>query len=243
MSKTIKQDSLVSIIIPVYNGEKYLTEAISSILRQTYKCWEIIVIDDGSTDSSAKIARSFDSQVRYFKNEVNRGLATTLNRGIGLCQGEYITFLDQDDLWVEDKLTWQIQAFLDNPQLEAVFGHVQQFKSPELDEDSKKRLQIPVEVIPGYSKISMAITHKALHRIGLFDPSTQIDFVEWYLRASEKDLNSLMLPQVIAKRRLHATNMVLGDRKWQNDYPRLLKASLDRRRKLGLLPKKNDSIK
>src|ERR1700758_706720 len=102
----MNEKSLISVIIPVYNAEKYLAEAIESVLAQTYRPIEVIVVDDGSTDSSADIAKRFAS-VRYCFQS-HSGLGATRNRGIDLSQGKFLAFLDADDLWVEDKLTHQM---------------------------------------------------------------------------------------------------------------------------------------
>ena len=90
---------LISTIIPLFNCEKYLGAAIESILAQNYQPMQIIVVDDGSTDGSAAVARSF-SQVEYYFQE-NAGVATALNHGLSKAKGEFIAFLDSDDLWME----------------------------------------------------------------------------------------------------------------------------------------------
>lgn len=229
----MKNLALISVIIPVYNCEQYLAQAIESILAQTYKPIEIIVIDDGSTDKSGKIAQSFAPAVIYCHLE-HGGVAKALNHGINLAQGEYIAFLDADDLWVADKLTLQMRAFQDNSQLEAVFGQIRQFKSPELDEDSQNKLKIPVEVSPGYQKDTLLIKCQALYRVGLFNPQIQMgDFIDWYLRACEQNLMSLMLDDILAMRRLHKSNMGIREKGSRIEYVRVLKAALDRRRQSG----------
>jgi glycosyltransferase involved in cell wall biosynthesis len=190
-------------------------------------------VDDGSTDCSGAVAQSFAPSVRYVYLEHGGG-SVALNHGISLSQGEYIAFLDADDLWVSDKLTCQMAAFRANPELNAVFGHIEQFKSPELDEASKNNLKIPVKVSPAYHRDTLLITRQAFNRVGLFNPQIQMgDFIDWYLRASEQGLKSLMLPDILAKRRLHKTNLGIRDRNSRIEYVRVIKASLDRRRQSG----------
>ncbi|MGB3642249.1 MAG: glycosyltransferase family A protein [Rivularia sp. (in: cyanobacteria)] len=226
----METNPLVSVIIAVYNCEQYLAQAIESVLAQTYKAIEIIIVDDGSTDGSAQVAKSFLPQIKYHFQE-NRGVAAALNQGISLSQGKLIAFLDSDDLWVADKLTYQMRFFASNPDLEAVFGHVRQFKSPELDEASKQSIHIPVEVIPGYFKGTMLIKREAFERVGWFDSQWKLaDFIDWYVRANEQDLRSFMLNNVLVKRRLHKTNMGIRERNSRLEYVCVLKASLDRRR-------------
>ena len=102
---------MVSVIMPCYNSEKYIRESIESVQRQTYKNWELIVIDDGSKDSSATIVRAFvekDSRIKLLKQK-NAGSASARNNGIREAEGQYIALLDSDDIWFEDFLKEQIE--------------------------------------------------------------------------------------------------------------------------------------
>lgn len=106
---------LVSVILPVYNGEKYLDEAIKSILSQSYKRFELIIIDDGSKDKSLSIAKGFkDSRIKVY-TQTNKGLAKTLNRGISLSKGTYIARQDQDDFSYPERLEKQANYLNKNP--------------------------------------------------------------------------------------------------------------------------------
>src|SRR2546425_4156042 len=96
----------VSVVIPVYNGEQYLAEAIQSVLDQTYRNFEVIVVDDGSTDGSASVVKKYGETIRYVHHS-NGGVCKTRNTGIAVTQGTYLGFLDQDDLWLPDKLAVQ----------------------------------------------------------------------------------------------------------------------------------------
>lgn len=107
----IDMEPLVSIITPVYNAEEFLEETILSVLNQTYKNWELILINDCSKDNSYKIIKKYlkiDKRIKYLKNEKNSGPAITRNNGINISKGKYIAFLDSDDLWYKDKLKNQI---------------------------------------------------------------------------------------------------------------------------------------
>jgi glycosyltransferase involved in cell wall biosynthesis len=223
--------SLVSVIIPVFNGEKYLREAIESALGQTYKPVEIIVVDDGSTDGSAEIAKSFVPHVRYvFKS--HGGLAAALNYGISLSRGDFLSFLDADDLWVEDKLALQMTAFDNDPALDAVFGHAKQFWTPELVKNNKIRVQ--TEIMPAFLKGAMLIRRDAFFRVGTFDTRWEVgESIDWFLKAEEKGLKTSMLPETVVKRRIHADNVGIRKRDARGDLARMLKESLDRRRANG----------
>jgi len=105
-------EKLVSVIMPVYNAERYLAEAVDSVLSQTYRSLELIIIDDCSKDNSLEIARSYaqrDARVRVIAGEKNQGVARVRNRGIQEAGGEYIALLDSDDAWREDKLERQVK--------------------------------------------------------------------------------------------------------------------------------------
>ncbi|MBQ9857724.1 MAG: glycosyltransferase family 2 protein [Oscillospiraceae bacterium] len=101
----------VTIITPAYNAERFLGYTVESVLRQTYKNWEMLILDDGSTDDTFACAKRFttvDSRIHAVKNKQNIGVAATRNQGIELADGDYIAFLDSDDVWREDKLERQI---------------------------------------------------------------------------------------------------------------------------------------
>lgn len=112
-------NNLISIILPTYNGAKWIEKSIQSVIDQSYTNWELLVIDDGSTDDTSDIVSSMfvkDSRIRYIRNEVNLGIQKTLNKGIRESKGEYIARIDDDDLWSDtDKLKKQIEFLEQNP--------------------------------------------------------------------------------------------------------------------------------
>ncbi len=119
MDTNIAMQPLVSIILPTYNGAKYIAAAIASVQAQSYTNWELIIIDDGSTDDTEVIVQSLshaDSRIQYVKNEQNLGIQKTLNRGLALAKGEYIARIDDDDQWIDaDKLTAQVSFLESHP--------------------------------------------------------------------------------------------------------------------------------
>ncbi len=125
-------DGLVSIIMPSWNTGKFIGESIQSVLNQTYKNWELIIVDDCSTDNTDEIVASFnDERIRYFRNDKNSGAALTRNRALCEARGEWIAFLDSDDLWMPKKLEKQI-AFMKEK------GYTFSFTEYEkIDEESK----------------------------------------------------------------------------------------------------------
>lgn len=113
---------LVSVVMPVYNAEKYVASAITSILQQTYTYFEFIIIDDGSTDNTLTIVNSFkDKRIKVFKNQLNSGVVATLNRGLDLAQGKYIARIDADDIALPNRLQKQVD-FLNNNEYYGIVG-------------------------------------------------------------------------------------------------------------------------
>ncbi len=225
-----EEKARISVIIPVYNGEQYLAETLTSVMAQTYHPIEVIIVDDGSTDDSARIAKSFGPLIKYYYKK-NSGTAAAFNYGIEHAAGDYFAFLGADDLWTENKNEIQIKAFRDNPQADMVAGYVKQFYSPEMDEDERKKIRCTDEILPGHVIPAMLIKRDAFFRVGLFEPQWVVGAeMSWYLRAKEKGLSLVMLPDLVLLRRLHKQNKGITQRKFINQRLQILKASLDRQR-------------
>ena len=222
-SEIARHPALVSVIIPAFNGDRYLADAIQSVVAQTYRPLELIVIDDGSTDRTADVVRAFD-RIRY-AFQAHAGLGAALNHGVRLARGAFFAFLDADDLWPARKLTKQMSCFEGDECLDIVFGHVRPFVGDERPRDGEAAAQS----VPGYSKGTMLVTREAFMRVGPFDPGWRVgDFVDWYVRALDVGLRSLMLADVLLYRRIHGNNMGVRDRAHWKDYARILKRALDR---------------
>ena len=114
----------VSILMNGYNAQKYLKDAIDSIYAQTFKDWEIIFIDNYSTDDTKLIVESYDDKIKYFKTDKNIPLGKARNFGLTKCKGEYLAFLDTDDLWLSDKLEKQIDLMSKNRELQMSYSGV-----------------------------------------------------------------------------------------------------------------------
>lgn len=116
---------LVSIILPTYNRAEYLSKSIGSAISQTYQNWELLIWDDGSTDQTEMVVRSFsDDRIRYYKG-ANRGAAQARNQAIAVSKGIYIAFLDSDDTWLTEKLTVQVNALEMHPEIDLIFSDFQ----------------------------------------------------------------------------------------------------------------------
>ena len=119
-------NDLISIVLPTFNGQKFISEAIDSILKQTYKNWELIIIDDGSTDSTKTIIGEYlkkDSRILYYKNETNSGQAYSLNRGFSLSKGDYLTWVSDDNILIENCLEMLINFLLKNNDCDLCYGN------------------------------------------------------------------------------------------------------------------------
>lgn len=222
---------LLSVVIPCHNNARYLGEAIQSVLAQNRLPVQIIVVDDGSTDETERVARSF-SQIEYSK-QAQSGAAAARNRGVEQARGEWLAFLDADDLWTTGKIERQMKVFevLENDEPTMVFGHVQQFFSDDLDDATRAKTRLADEFLPAYVPGAMLMRREDFLRVGTFGTTWEIgEFLDWYGRAVEIGFRSHVLPEIVLRRRIHATNQGMTKRDCQRDYVRILKAALDRRR-------------
>jgi glycosyltransferase involved in cell wall biosynthesis len=225
---------LISVIVPVFNGEPYLRACIESILGQSGVLLELIVVDDGSTDGTAQIACSYGDQLRYVW-QANAGQVSALNTGISLTSGAYLAFLDADDVWTPGKLARQLAVLDSDPAIDAVFGYVEQFFSPDFDGETGQ-FAVPTGPLPGYVPGAMLIRRSAFDRVGAFDCRWRAgEFLDWFLRAQEAGLRTALLPGTVLRRRIHGRNHGLVRRESTADFTRILKSALDRRRMAGLV--------
>jgi glycosyltransferase involved in cell wall biosynthesis len=165
----MKESPLVSVIIPVYNYDRYLGEAIESVVSQTHQRLEPIVVDDGSSDQSGEVARSFaDRGVRYC-HQVHAGIGPARNKGVELAQGYFLAFLDADDCWPQEKIERQLRAFDSDPTLEMVFGQAVQLQNgPEWESGVKGKKLSVAGMVPGMVPGTMLIKRAAFLRVGKF---------------------------------------------------------------------------
>lgn len=195
---------LVSVIIPVYNGERYVAQAIQSVLAQDYPQLEIIVVDDGSTDGSAAIVQSFP--VLYIGGS-NRGVAQARNTGITASHGEFIAFLDQDDHWPVNKLSLQIDHMMRHAEL----GYTVGWQNLYLESGVERPVWLKPELLNGpqhgYLPGTFVARRWAFENIGMFDPTFAVGSdSDWFFRARDMQLPMAVLPHVLLHRRIHTEN-------------------------------------
>lgn len=218
----------ISAIITAYNSECYLAEAIQSVLRQTRPPEELIVVDDGSTDRTIEVAKSF-KEVRYLRKE-NGGIGSARNFGVEAARGDYLAFLDSDDLWIEAKLADQLSQ-LESSEAQGVFGHVQEFVCPKLSAEEASKIRFESKPQAARSAGNLLITRDCFEAVGAFSEELKMgEFLDWVCRANDRAIKFGMLDKVVLLRRLHKTNYGRENVQERGGYARLLKAALDRRR-------------
>ncbi len=233
----MSEPHLISCIVPVYNGEKYLAAALDSILAQTYRPVEVIVVDDGSTDRTQFIAASYGEAVRYL-SQPNAGSPHARNLGVRSARGEFIGFLDADDLWHRKKLTRQMARFEARPELDLCVTHLQRFWVPQLQNERQRFAGHRfAERLPGYVTQTLLARRRLFDSVGYFDTSRRLgDPMDWFLRAAEQGAAMELLPDLLVYQRMHENNLSVetGTRRMkppmQDSILHVVKASLDRRR-------------
>jgi glycosyltransferase involved in cell wall biosynthesis len=223
-------DLTVTAAIPVRDGEAYLAEAIESVLAQSRPCDQLIVVDNGSSDRSAEIARGFAPAVELVR-EPRPGIGSARNAALRAARGELVAFLDADDLWEPEKTALQLAALEAEPRLQLVFGHVRQFVSPDLAKADAEALRVPAASQPGLYISAMLARREAIDAIGLWAEDVRVsDGLAFLLRAKELGLEQVMLSETVTLRRLHGDNHSIHNRDQRTEFARHLKRSLDRRR-------------
>ena len=211
----------ISVLVAVWNNARYFRQALESALAQTRPAHEIIVVDDGSTDESAAIAESM-SGVRVIR-ETHRGVAATRNTAMPLATGDYVAWLDSDDLWTPDKLAVQA-GFMDaNPEVGMTFTHQRLI----FEEGVERPYWVTDAMLGGASPIvgtcSMMVRTSIQPAVGDFDATkSPADDTDWIIRAQERGFQRVMLPETLLVRRVHPHNL-------STTMP------LDKTRMLGLL--------
>ena len=219
----------VSVVIPAFDRERYLPEAIASVQAQRLPGVEIVVVDDGSSDATAAAAVGFADVVCL--RRPHAGAAAARNAGVAAARGELLAFLDSDDLWTPGALRTLTAVLDERRDVDLGFGLVEEFVSPELGEEEGGRLLPAAGPVPGYCAGAMLARRAAFSSVGPFDEGLRVgEFVDWIARARERGLRSHVVDEVVLRRRLHSGNLGRGDRDRRRDYVRLVKAGLDRRR-------------
>ena len=232
-------DPKVSVIIPVYNGELYLEEALKSVFDQAYPHLEVVLVDDGSTDRSAEIAHSFPG-IRYL-SQTNQGPGAARNAGISIADGDLITFLDSDDVWPVDRIRTQVDFMFGNPDIGFAFGRCLAFLEP----DTVKPPWLTVDALSGrqvgYFPGTLVVTKKAWNAVGGFNPKLRVgEGAEWFIRAKESQIPMKVIDEVLLHRRIHSSNLTYQGDQINLNILEALKNSIDRKRQKKLGEQKSE---
>jgi len=217
----------ISVVIPVFNGEAYLGQALESVTGQRFPNLEILVVDDGSTDGSEALARRIPG-IQYLRQK-NAGPAAARNVGISAATGDFLAFIDADDLWPEGKLRQQREYFHRNSGLDLAISRLRLISA-----EASAPGTLPNFLSEPFTAFTFgcALVKKSLFdKVGLLDPSlAQAEDVEWLMRAKERGAKLKFCEEVGLYYRRHPANMT-GDRARAHSHLlKTLKKSLDRRR-------------
>jgi glycosyltransferase involved in cell wall biosynthesis len=192
---------LLSIIVPVYNSELFIEETINKIYTQNYSPFELIIIDDGSTDNTAEIIKKNFPEALYYYQE-NEGHASAKNKGLKLCNGEFIIFLDSDDYWEENSLHILSDYLLKNPDILIVEGKIREFIK------QNDEIQYISEAYYISSFGTSMFRKEVFNIVGFFDErlicATDID---WFIRAWENNIEKSRVDHNILNYRKHANSL------------------------------------
>ena len=223
------QTAPVSAIVPLFNGRRFIREAIESILAQELKPREIIVVDDGSTDGGRCLLSDYPDI--HIICQPNVGEAAARNRGIRESTQPLIAFLDQDDLWLRHKLTLQVRALETDPSVDIVFGQHRIFVEDDANWFRRDLLdQVLTAELPG----ALVIRRTAFTRIGLYreDVSLGSD-IDWICRAHDAGIKAQLVKDVLLLRRVHQANSSIDQVLFTSGLLRVARASVRRKRSLS----------
>lgn len=228
-------DDLISIVLPVYNGEKYLHESIQSVMRQTYTNWELIVMDDRSVDNTCKIVneyRKWDQRIRYYLNEENLKLPRNLNRGFSLAKGDYLTWTSDDNRYKEKALETMLSRIKENQDADLVYASYEIIDDKgnllgDILADGKAK-----EHILGSNVIGACFlyTRKAYEMTGAYDKDLLYveDFDYWQRMVAK--VKSVAISECLYEYRWHENSMT--STKKMSDYGAAMERMLLKNKKL-----------
>lgn len=220
-----QSSAAVSVVLAVFDGERFIAEALSSIFSQTRTPAEVLVVDDASTDDTVSEAERFPGATVH-RLARNGGQAAALNEGVRRSSQEFLAFLDADDVWLPHKLQSQLAAFEGDPSLEAVFGHAQEFAEPDY-RGPRERLD---RKLPAHLPGSMLIRRAAFERVGGYDPAYTLgSVIDWFSRAQQAGLRFVTLDEVVYRRRLHGKNVGTLKKEKRADYFAVVRAARARK--------------
>jgi glycosyltransferase involved in cell wall biosynthesis len=223
--------SLISVVVPCFNTERYVAQALDSVLSQADGA-QVIVIDDGSTDRSAEVIGGFGSRVEYHR-QANGGIGAARNAGIARARGSLLAFLDADDVWLPSSLDVRLNAM--RGKAECVYGGLAHFISPEIEGEARESLgPLPPDMTARFAG-TMLIERQAFDRVGMFDTSLRMgEMMDWVSRAELTGVTTILIDDIVLRRRIHGSNTVLRLKNQKGEYLRALKGALEHKRAAAL---------
>ena len=224
---------LVSVIIPVYNGGRHLRAALDSVFAQTYREFEVIVVDDGSGDDSGAIAQSFP-EVRYI-HQTNQGVAAARNHGLEAARGEFFAFLDQDDLWTPDKLKVQIEYLLSHPEVGYTLTQQKYFLDPGVTTlPPWFRKELFDSVHTGWVLGTLVVRRATFEQVGNFATGySAANDSDWFFRAKAAEIPMAVMSDLLLLKRIHEANDSGRAKDILAELRKVVKSSLNRQRSIA----------
>ena len=219
----------VSVVIPVLNGERFVRDAIDSVLAQIGVSTQVIVVDNGSTDGTREAVRAKYENSLVLLDEPRPGAAHARNTGVRAATGEYLAFLDADDIWLPGKLQRQLAELNSRPEIDMVFCHGQDFHSPELTGAEKSVAVCRPAPYPWIAPSAFLCRRETFLRVGDFPGAPAGEFIAWYGWAQSLGLNTSVIAEVLFHRRIHLANST-RDPRLHAGYLLAAKWLLDQRR-------------
>jgi glycosyltransferase involved in cell wall biosynthesis len=224
-----RRQPLVSAVIAVRNGERFLSSAIESVLNQSYPAAEILVVDGHSTDRTADIAHSFAGVRRV--PQAGHGVSDAWNVGIEAARGELVAFLSHDDRWTPDKLQIQAGYLSAHPETEYTIARVKFELEPGYDVPAGFRRGLLLGDHVGEIMETLVVRRSLFDRIGRFDPTLHTaEDADWYARAHDARVTYAIIPRVLLIKRVHDENTSLNNPLNDQNLLTALKRSIDRKR-------------
>jgi glycosyltransferase involved in cell wall biosynthesis len=217
-------EPLVSVIIPVRQGERFLRQTIESVLAQTHRELEIVVVDGQSTDATPEIARSFE-RVRYFREEGVASIAHGRNVGLAAARGEFVAFVSCDDLWAADKIEKQAAALRNHPTAMYSVCRVRFFLDEGQPPPPAFRRELLDREEVGYMPETLLARVALFAEVGGFDPALGLaDDLEWFQRLRDRAVPVAVVSEPLVLKRVHAASLSLGHgRAFMKDFMRLVR--------------------
>jgi glycosyltransferase involved in cell wall biosynthesis len=202
------ENTLVSVVVPVFNRERFLDECLESVFAQKHRPIEVIVVDDGSTDASVARAEAWGDRVRLIRRS-NGGPSAARNSGVDAARGDFIAFIDSDDLWLPELLSKLLRVFAEAPQTDICVAQAQNFWMPELaDEEARYRDHPMSKPFGGYLAQGCMARREVFERFARWDENLPHgETMVWFEACVSAGAVFHQSPEVLVRRRFHGANL------------------------------------